>query len=109
MQLLLADLHELWPLQLLPPAHFTLAGAVESPAGLCAKAGVVRNTAPTAAAKTAPVSVLRSIVVIFLRALAVSRHFSPRLNIRTPGLRFGISSRTAMSFDKRQSNPISRG
>jgi hypothetical protein len=64
MQLLLALLHALWPLQLLPPTHFTLAWLVESPEELCARTGVVRNIAPTAVAKIAPVSVLRSIVVI---------------------------------------------
>jgi hypothetical protein len=68
MQLLLADLHELWPLQLLPPTHFTLPWLAEFPEELCAKAGVVRKIAPTAAAKTAPLSALRSIVVILLCA-----------------------------------------
>src|ERR1700722_2200044 len=63
MQPLLADLHELWPLQLLPPMHFTLSALAEFPELVCARTGVLKNIAPTAAAKTAPVIVLRSIVV----------------------------------------------
>ena len=74
MQPLLAVLHELCPLQLLPPMHLTVAPLEEFPEepcdGLCAKAGAVTNIAPTAAAKTAPVTVLRSIVVILLYELS---------------------------------------
>jgi hypothetical protein len=66
MQPLLALLHELWPLQLLPPMHFTLPVLAGFPEEFCAKTGVVRNIAPTAAAKSAPLVVLRSIVVILL-------------------------------------------
>ena len=67
---LLAVLHELWPLQLLPPIHFTLAPLAEPPEELCARTGVARNIAPTAAAKIAPVTILRSIVVILLSGFA---------------------------------------
>jgi hypothetical protein len=60
--------HALWPLQLLPPMHLTLAASVEFPEELCAKSGVLKNIAPTAAAKTAPAIVLRSIVFLLFRA-----------------------------------------
>jgi hypothetical protein len=61
-------------LQLLPPTHFTLAPLAELPEEPCANTGVVRNIAPTAAAKTAPVTVLRSIVVILLSGFCEGRH-----------------------------------
>jgi hypothetical protein len=94
-QPLLAVLHELWPLQLLPPTHFTLAPLAEFPEELCAKTGVVRNIAPTAAAKTAPVTVLRSIVVILLSGFAEGRHGRPSIKYtHLPGSRFGFDGRS---------------
>jgi hypothetical protein len=99
MQPLLALLHELWPLQLLPPTHFTLPPVAEFPEELCAKTGVVRNIAPTAAAKTAPVIVLRSIVVILLSDLAESRPRRPSIKYaHPPGARFGSANRVIASF-----------
>jgi hypothetical protein len=64
MQPLLALLHELWPLQLFPPMHFTLLWVEELVEELCAKPAPERNIAPTAVAKTAPVIDLRSIALL---------------------------------------------
>jgi hypothetical protein len=75
MQPLLAVLHELWPLQLLPPMHFTLAALAGFAEELCARTGVLRNIAPTAAAKAAPVIVLRSIAMILLLPDKLERQF----------------------------------
>ena len=71
---LLALLHELCPLQLFPPMHFTLLELAELVEELCANRGVLRNIAPTAAAKSAPLTVLRSIVTISpFRLMRVTR------------------------------------
>src|SRR5216684_5250438 len=52
LQLLLALLHELCPLQLLPPTHLSCAAALSS----AAISGCARNISPTAVASTAPVN-----------------------------------------------------
>jgi hypothetical protein len=52
-------------LQLLPPIHFTAAW-LEPLDESCANTGLVRNIAPTAAAKTAPVNVFLSMDLLFV-------------------------------------------
>jgi hypothetical protein len=65
LQLWFPPLQALWPLQLLPPTHLTLAWLAPLDES-CANTGEVKNIAPTAAAKIAPVNVFLSIALLIV-------------------------------------------